>query len=280
MSLELRSVTEQTFSDYEREGWQRNAADYDEIDLPLTGQGFGPLLDNIGAIDGMHILELASGTGRLAAQAVSQGARLTGLDFSANMVELARQNAPEGAEFHEGSADALPFQDAQFGAVICNFGFLHFEHPGRAMGEAARALKKGGKIAFTVWRSPEQGNEFFEMVLGTVQKYANLDIGLPDAPPQFALADVSTVRKMLDEAGFALSETITLPIEMPLKAADTPFEFLAYGAVRGRMIYERQTEAVKEKIKTTLHARTSEVLDQSRNSMPCPAILIIGQKAG
>ena len=271
-------MTEQTFSDYEREGWQRNAADYDEIDLPLTGQGFGPLLENIGAIDGQHVLELASGTGRLAAQAVSEGAHIIGLDVSANMVALARQNAPEGAEFHEGSADALPFQDAQFDAVICNFGFLHFEHPDRAMGEASRVLKKGGKIAFTVWCSPEQGNEFLEIVLGTVQQFANLDIGLPDAPPQFALADVSAVQKMLEVAGFALTETKILPIEMPLKSADTPFEFLAYGAVRGRMIYERQTDEVKEKIKSTLCTRTGEVLNKGRNSMRCPAMLIIGEK--
>ena len=39
---------EETFAQLERDGWQRNAADYDAVDLPATRQAFGPLLDSLG----------------------------------------------------------------------------------------------------------------------------------------------------------------------------------------------------------------------------------------
>ncbi|MEM9267198.1 MAG: class I SAM-dependent methyltransferase, partial [Cyanobacteria bacterium P01_F01_bin.13] len=72
----------------EQEGWQRNAPTYDTIDLPTTRQAVTPILNTLGNLQGLHILELASGTGYLAKQAVAQGATVIGVDFSPKMVEL------------------------------------------------------------------------------------------------------------------------------------------------------------------------------------------------
>ncbi|TMH08672.1 MAG: methyltransferase type 11, partial [Betaproteobacteria bacterium] len=71
-------MTDPTFSELERNGWQRNAAKYDSVDLPATRQAFAPLLDSVGALRGRHVLELASGTGHLAAEAVARGATVVG----------------------------------------------------------------------------------------------------------------------------------------------------------------------------------------------------------
>ena len=52
-------MSEKTFAQHEQEGWQRNAADYDEIDLPTTIQAIAPILDSVGDLHGLHVLELA-----------------------------------------------------------------------------------------------------------------------------------------------------------------------------------------------------------------------------
>ena len=92
-----------TFSQLERDGWQRNAADYDAIDLPATRQAFAPLLDSLGDLHGRHVLEVAFGTGHLAAEALARGATVVGVDVAPAMVALARQHVP-GASFYEGDA--------------------------------------------------------------------------------------------------------------------------------------------------------------------------------
>src|SRR5215472_5493260 len=96
---------QESFSELERAGWQRNAPDYESVDLPATSQAFAPLLDSLGDLHDRHVLEVASGTGHLAAQVLARGASIVGIDVAANMIALARQRVP-GATFLEGDAEA------------------------------------------------------------------------------------------------------------------------------------------------------------------------------
>jgi SAM-dependent methyltransferase len=271
-------MSEKTFAEYEREGWDRNAAGYDEFDLPLTDQAFTPLLDSIGDLSGRRVLELASGTGHLAARAVAKGATVVGIDAAPNMIELARQNVPEAAEFHEGNAEALPFEDGSFDAVLSSFGFLHFAHPEDALREAVRVLKAGGSLALTVWQAPDKGNEFMGHIHGTVQKHSNLDVDLPPAPPMFALADPEICKPMLSDAGFTKVELQDLPIEVPLKGQETLLEFLLNGAVRGRMLYDRQTPDIQERIRDALRGAAVPYLDSGKTAIPCTAVMVTARK--
>ncbi|MBI5016156.1 MAG: class I SAM-dependent methyltransferase [Deltaproteobacteria bacterium] len=267
----------ETFSQFERQGWQRNAVAYDAVDLPATRQAFGPLLDGVGDLRGRHVLEVASGTGHLAAEALARGATVVGVDVARAMVALARQRAP-GASFHEGDAEALPFKDEQFDSVICCFGFLHFAEPARALREAARVLKPGGIVGFTVWHAPQQGGEFFGLILGTFRMHANMDVGLPPAPPMFALADSEVRDPVLAQVGFREVRTRDVAIAWPLRGPETVIEVVLKGTVRMRMVYERQTPQIQERIRETLRAATTSYLRNGGPGIPCPAILVTARR--
>ena len=264
-----------SFSELERAGWQRNASDYDTVDLPATHQAFAPLLDSLGGLRGRHVLEVASGTGHLAAEVLTRGASVVGIDVASKMVALARERFPR-ATFVEGDAEGLPFEDAQFDSVLCCFGLLHFAEPVKALREMARVLKPGGAVSFTVWCPPEQGGEFFGLILRTYESHANMQLDLPPAPPMFALADPNVRDPMLSEAGFGGIRAQRIPIVWPIHGPDTLFDFIVRGAVRTRMIYERQTPLVQKRIRDALAAATTPFL--SLGGIPAPALMVTTSK--
>ena len=98
----------------------------------------------------MSILDIGCGPGYVSAAAAERGANPIGLDFSREMIAIAKKMFPN-IEFREGDAQNLPFADASFDRVVANFALLHLAEPERACAEAQRVLKAGGKFGFTIW---------------------------------------------------------------------------------------------------------------------------------
>ncbi|MGE0551384.1 MAG: class I SAM-dependent methyltransferase [Kofleriaceae bacterium] len=103
---------------------------------------------------GQRVLDVACGTGVVALAAARAGARVTGLDLTPPLLVRARENAAiTGAEisWHEGDAEALPFEDASFDVVASQFGHMFAPRPDVATRELLRVLKPGGIIALATW---------------------------------------------------------------------------------------------------------------------------------
>jgi len=103
---------------------------------------------------GMKVLDVACGTGNLAIPAARIGATVTGVDIAPNSVEQARENAKaEGlnAQFDEGDAEALPYADASFDAVVTMFGAMFAPRPELVAAELKRVCRPGGFIAMANW---------------------------------------------------------------------------------------------------------------------------------
>ena len=133
---------------FEHAGWQQAAADYTATFAQATRGFIEDLLDAARVGAGMRVLDLACGPGLVAAAAVGRRALPVGLDFSSAMIALARADHP-GIRFEEGDAEVLPFADEAFDAVVANFGIHHVAEPNRALTEARRVLRPGGRVAFT-----------------------------------------------------------------------------------------------------------------------------------
>ena len=93
-----------------------------------------------------HVLEIGCGGGLFLRDALATGARATGLDHSDEMVELAREAAPN-AGLVVGRAENLPFAEAQFTAVAMSIVFMFLDEPIRVLRECRRAMRSGGALA-------------------------------------------------------------------------------------------------------------------------------------
>lgn len=107
---------------------------------------------------GERLLELACGTGivtRRLAQTLPEGATLTATDLNEAMLAVARESVGSTPRIAYRQADActLPFADASFDALVCQYGVMFFPDKALAMREARRVLATGGRYIFNVWDS-------------------------------------------------------------------------------------------------------------------------------
>src|SRR6266481_9143907 len=188
------------FTEFEHAGWQRVANKYDSTWSSSTRQFIPPLLDAADVSGKMSILDVGCGPGYVSVAAAERGAIPIGLDFSEEMIAIAKKKFPR-IEFRQGDAQNLPFPDASFDRIVANFALLHLANPARACAEAARVLKSGGRFGFTTWAKISE-NPFVKLVDDAIQAHANLDVDLPPGPPFYLYENEDEFRKALDRAGF------------------------------------------------------------------------------
>jgi len=100
---------------------------------------------------GHHVLDVCTGTGDLVTPlntAVGQTGQVTGLDFSEQMLAVARQRFRHNARiaFVQGDALHLPFEDNTFDGAVVSFGLRNVEHIDQAVAEMARVVKPGCRV--------------------------------------------------------------------------------------------------------------------------------------
>ena len=128
--------------------WDKYASRYDRDMGFFERLQFGGGREWVCAQATGEVLEVAVGTGRNLAYYPDE-ARVTGIDFSPAMLEVARQRAAElGREvaLREADAQALPFPDASFDTVVCTLGLCGFPDERGAIAEMHRVLRPGGTL--------------------------------------------------------------------------------------------------------------------------------------
>src|ERR1700681_279677 len=185
----------ESFKAAQKQGWA-HFAPFEAITTPCAAK----LVKRAGVRAGHRVLDVACGTGVVSVTAARLGARITGLDLTAELLERARENARiAGVEidWHEGDVEKLPFGDAAFDFVVSQFGHIFAPRPEVAIGEMLRVLKPGGTIAFSTW-PPEL---FVGRMFALTASY------LPPPPPGVAppplWGDPNIVRQRLRSAGDA-----------------------------------------------------------------------------
>jgi SAM-dependent methyltransferase len=131
-------------------------------------EGLAPVQDQLAARveieSGEEVLDLATGTGELAARAARRGAVVTAIDISEPMLEKARRLAEEqrlDIRFDLGDVEYLPYEDASFDVVVSNFGAIFAPDHANVAAELARVTRRGGRLGLTAWKPNPKLSELY-----------------------------------------------------------------------------------------------------------------------
>lgn len=162
------------------------------------------LMEKIGPVHGLSVLDLASGLGEPAftlAKAVGPNGHVTATEITEEFVASVLGQGVPNLTAVQADACAIPFPDASFDLVTSQLGAMYFFPVSRAFGEAKRVLKPGGKIAILTWGMPEQGTFFANCVFPFLAR-SNIDPPPPDAPTPFRFSAPQRLTNELSNAGF------------------------------------------------------------------------------
>lgn len=189
---------------------------YDAYLVPLIFESYASdLAARAAAPSPGTVLETAAGSGvvtRALAPRLSGESRYVVTDLNQPMLDraAARQGPDARIVWQQANALELPFDDAGFDVVLCQFGVMFF--PDRVAGyrEARRVLKDGGRLLFNAWDRIEE-NEFAGIVTRAAAEVC------PDDPPRFLARtphgynDVEVIRREVEAAGFRDVAIETVP---------------------------------------------------------------------
>ena len=207
------------------------ATGYDRAFAQVT-TWFAPcLLRAAHIMPGMHILDIATGTGLVAEAAlyvVGPAGRVVAADVSPAMVEQARVRlSPSGnASVAVEDGQFLSFRDECFDAVVCSLGLMFFPDPQRGLAEFHRVLRAGGRAAVSVNTVPERS--YNTRVHRAIARYVP---SLAEAAARvFSLGDEMKLRSMFDAANFRDVEITTHTRVFTLPSFGAYFEPIEQGA--------------------------------------------------
>jgi SAM-dependent methyltransferase len=197
---------------------------YERYLVPLIFETYAAdLAARLAARAPSDVLEIAAGTGvvtRALARALPARASIVATDLNQAMLDhAAALGTARPVEWRQADALALPFRDASFDAVVCQFGVMFFPDKPRAYAEARRVLRPGGVFLFNVWDSLEH-NELPDAVQSALEAL------FPENPPRFlprtpyGYFDRAAIARDLTAGGFsAAPETVTLAARSRAKSA-------------------------------------------------------------
>jgi SAM-dependent methyltransferase len=189
------------------------AAAYERYLVPLIFEPYAAdMAARVTSRTPQRVLEIAAGTGvvtRAMSATLAPDVAIVAADLSQAMIDHAQTLGTERpVEWRQADVLALPFDDQEFDAVVCQFGVMFFPHKSTAFAEAHRVLRPGGAFIFNVWDRIEE-NEFADTVATAVAAV------FPGDPPRFlsrtpyGYSDRSVIQRDLSAGGFLAHAQVT-----------------------------------------------------------------------
>src|SRR5690349_783340 len=223
---------------------------YDRYMVPLIFASFAAdLAQRAASLSPSAVLETAAGTGvvtRALAPKLPLGASYIVTDLNQPMLDYAAsQQAPDTRiTWQQANALALPFENAAFDLVCCQFGAMFFPDRSSAYREVRRVLKPGGHFLFSVWDRIEE-NVFADDVTNALAKI------FPNDPPRFLARtphgyhDTALIRRELEAAGFSRVTIETRAEQSRASSARLPAVAYCQGTVLRTEIEARDPGALE-----------------------------------
>jgi ubiquinone/menaquinone biosynthesis C-methylase UbiE len=150
-----------------------------------------------------RVLDVGCGTGIVAREVASRlgaTAAVTAVDLSANMLSVARSTAARDGltiEWREGNAEQLPFRDAAFDLVLCQFALMFVTDKAAGLSEMRRVVTESGRVLISLWQGLDR-HPFYQTLHNVIQQR----LGMSALQEIFALGNADDLRGLVLEAGF------------------------------------------------------------------------------
>lgn len=263
-----------TFAALEKREWAKAdlAQSYARVFAKAADMVVPALVTAVKAGPDTRALDLCCGHGNVAAGLVKAGAAVTGLDFSAAMLAMARSAVSEAA-FVQGDAMNLDFDDQSFDAVTIGFGMPHVPDPPKVVAEARRVLRPGGRLAFSVWCGPEVDTAL-GYVFNAIGEHGAPDIALPPGPGANDYADPVLAYAVLEAAGFSDCSQSVVASAWQVTDPGSPFDFFLEGTARGGAMLRPQPAENAAAIRAAVAAKVLEKHGSGPEwHVPIPAVV-------
>jgi len=199
---------------------------YDKYLVPLIFEPYAiDLAQRLAGVPLTNVLELAAGTGvltRRLSRSLPPSVFIIATDLSQAMLDVGEAvGTSRPVEWRQADALELPFDDASFDAVVCQFGVMFLPDKVRAFAEARRVLRRGGPFLFSAWDRIE-ANEIPDTVVRAVAAL------FPSDPPDFMVRephgyhDTAMIRAHLSAGGFSTVEIETVAARSRAASARIP----------------------------------------------------------
>jgi SAM-dependent methyltransferase len=170
------------------------------------------------------------------------------------MLEQARARFP-GISFDFGDAEALPYADASFDAVVSNFGIHHVPRPALALAGVHRILRPGRKFAFSIWAGHDE-NIAWRLVFDAIGRHGDPRASAAP-PPGGGFASATDCLAALQVAGFAGTDAVLVRGSWRHKDAAALLNALRAGTARMAAMIDAQTDTAMPAIIAALETATA-----------------------
>jgi ubiquinone/menaquinone biosynthesis C-methylase UbiE len=242
--------TDEYYTEYTRTTWNESATAY--VDLMRNLQPFhAAALSLMNPRPGEQVLDMGTGPGEPAltiARAVAPGGRVTGIDLSENMIEIARRvgkaRGIQNTDFRVMDCSQLDIPDSTFDAAICCFGFQIFTNPEKAAAQVFRVLKPKGRITATVWSTGSKV-PFLDVLIAPMLEHVEPDES-GYLPTPYETGGPGEMVAFLEAAGFRNAREHRVTHEMRFNDGESYLNALLKGTPIGHSLLEESAEVQAE----------------------------------
>jgi ubiquinone/menaquinone biosynthesis C-methylase UbiE len=281
---EFKSSQRQSWDSVAR-GWQKWWKTFENGAQKVSDR----LIELANIESGDKVLDVATGIGEpaiSAAKIVGNSGRVTATDISSEMLAIAEERARsmglhEVLEFKQGDAESLDLETYQaFDSVLCRWGLMFLPNLDNALRNIQRLLLPEGKLAAAVWSEPSKV-PLISMPISIARQELKAPLLGQGVPGPFSLADIDSLKKSLEKAGFAdiKSESITVVFEFD--SADEYTEFNQDIVAPVRIMLANETEERKMEVWNAVTNQAKQrFVDKNtgRIKLGNEAICIVGSK--
>ena len=281
LEQQLQQISEQQKALWNKSspGWKK----WSDMNMDFLKPFGDEIIRHLDLKDADVVLDVAAGTGEpgLTIATMLKSGKVIITDLADEMLVIAYENAAragiKNVEFSACDVSELPFEDDSFDAISCRLGFMFFPDMLLAAREMVRVLKPGGKIATSVWGTPDK-NFWFAGTMDVIKKHMDIPLPAPESPGIFRCAKEGMMAELFAQAGLKNIEQAEISGKLNVRTTETYWNFMT--EVVGPVVSAlgQVDSESKERIRAELCQVVQHKYPSGNLMMEGSALIISGEK--